>query len=271
MPASLPVPLGDERNPTAPITAHTRRQVAELAPIVLDFRSDLGVMASGRELVMTTSAQLPPMPSTSMGAAHQLQTPSHVLPDGQNSEMLPQHPSRESHARSQPPEPEDTAGRGRFMLPRVYTYHQQAAQRERQRQRYYAQRRRGSQQSAAGWVWLKVATRMRKSTVFFFEAIDAGRVDAVREMVRAQPSLLLRTRPGTRWTAVHHTAERGEFATLTALFEEAQHFNRASASGRAAALLCAPTRGRSHDYVKRMVNSLTEKNLTPLMLACKRG
>ena len=155
------------------------------------------------------------------------------------------------------------------MLPRVYSYHQQVVQRERQRQRHYAQRRRAAQQTLGSWLWLKVCSRMRKSTVEFFEAVDAGRVDAVRDMARAQPSLLLRTRPGTRWTAAHYAAERGEYATLTALFEEAQHIERAAASARP--FTCTGGGGRAAEYVKRMVGSLTEKNLTPLMLACKRG
>jgi hypothetical protein len=110
---------------------------------------------------------------------------------------------------------------------------------------------------------------MRKSTVEFFAAVDAGRVDVVRDMVRAQPNLSLRTRPGTRWTAVHYAAERGEYATLTALFEEAQTSQRAA--GGARSFFCSSGSTRSVDYVKRMVSSLTEKNLTALMLACKRG
>jgi hypothetical protein len=201
-----------------------------------------------------------------------------VLATAANTSVVPatstvRHSARntpESHASDGAAEPEIVQGTNRrTTLPRLYSYHQQVVQRERQRQRHYAQRRRQAQQSLTSWIWLKVCLRMRKSTVEFFDAVDAGRVDVVRDMVRAQPNLLLHTRPGTRWTAAHYAAERGEYATLTALFEEAQITERAAQSARS--LVCASGSSRFQDRVKRMVNSLTEKNLTPLMLACKRG
>lgn len=131
-------------------------------------------------------------------------------------------------------------------------------------------RKRQSQKSVASWMWLKLCCRIRKSTMEFFDAVDSGRVELVRDMVRASPALLLRTRPGTRWTAVHFTAERGEYATLTALFEEAQaHDERREAQST---ISCARIKSvKKGELTKRMVNALTEKNLTPLMLACKRG
>lgn len=131
-------------------------------------------------------------------------------------------------------------------------------------------RKRQSQKSVASWMWLKLCCRIRKSTMEFFDAVDAGRVELVRDMVRASPALLLRTRPGTRWTAVHFTAERGEYATLTALFEEAQtHDERRDAHSTISCARLKPM--KKGELTKRMVNALTEKNLTPLMLACKRG
>jgi hypothetical protein len=105
----------------------------------------------------------------------------------------------------------------------------------------------------------------------FFDAVDAGRVDAVREMVKQCPALLLRTRPGTRWTAVHFAAERGEFSTLTALFEEASVIDE-RITGSKTCTGCTGMGGVGpREYQICMVNALTEKNLTPLMLACKRG
>jgi hypothetical protein len=143
-----------------------------------------------------------------------------------------------------------------------------ASQRDRQHRRH--SRRRQGQQSLMSWMWLKLCCHIRKSTIDFFEAVDAGRVDAVREMVKLSPAMLLRTRPGTRWTAVHFAAERGAFATLTALFDEALILDQRRA-GAPAHISCTGIGGRPNDYTKRMVNALTEKNLTPLMLACKRG
>ncbi len=258
------------------MTTFTRRHVAEQAPVVLDFRSE-SVLGTDWSTVQSrhypsgqvAASSLLRSVVNSVGVTEQLHSPSQHLPDGQASEVLPQVTvdGRSTASPQQGLDPLEPPS-GRYSLPRVHSYQRQSAQRERQRQRYSAQRRRAMHQSMAGWVWLKFTARMRKSTVFFFEAVDGGRVDVVRDMVRSQPGLLLRTRPGTRWTAVHHTAEQGEFATLTALFEEAQCCDRASASGRGM-LSCAPSRGS--DYVKRMVNGLTEKNLTPLMLACKRG
>lgn len=147
-------------------------------------------------------------------------------------------------------------------------YHPQPSQ-----DRHHARRqgrKRQSQKSVASWMWLKLCCRIRKSTMEFFDAVDAGRVEVVRDMVRASPALLLRTRPGSRWTAVHFTAERGEYATLTALFEEAQvHDERREAQSGISCARIKPV--KKGELTKRMVNALTEKNLTPLMLACKRG
>jgi hypothetical protein len=122
-----------------------------------------------------------------------------------------------------------------------------ASQRDRQHRRH--SRRRQGQQSLMSWMWLKLCCHIRKSTIDFFEAVDAGRVDAVREMVKLSPAMLLRTRPGTRWTAVLDQRRAGAPAHIS----------------------CTGIGGRPNDYTKRMVNALTEKNLTPLMLACKRG
>jgi hypothetical protein len=104
--------------------------------------------------------------------------------------------------------------------------------------------------------------------VEFFDAVDAGRVDLVRAMVKQAPVLVLRTRPGTRWTALHFVAERGEYATLTALLEEARSLDSSGVVGPK--LSCVGIK-KQVELVKRMVDALTEKNLTPLMLACKRG
>lgn len=142
-------------------------------------------------------------------------------------------------------------------------------QHDRQTHRRHS-RRRQNQQSLASWMWLQLCCHIRKSTIDFFDAVDAGRVDMVREMVKVSPTLLLRTRPGTRWTAVHFAAERGEFSTLTSLFEESQALDERKA-GSQAHMRCTGIGGRPNAYTKCMVNALTEKNLTPLMLACKRG
>ena len=267
-------PQRDRGTPQAQVTTFTRRHVAEQAPIVLDCRSE-SVLGTDRSPVpsshypsgQSAASSLPHSVANIVGITQQLYTPQQHLYDGQESEVLPQVAVDGRTTPQQGLEPRETPS-GRVSLHGIHSYQRQSAQRERHRQRYFAQRRRATHKSMAGWVWLKVTARMRKSTVFFFEAVDGGRVDIVRDMVRSQPGLLLRTRPGTRWTAVHHTAERGEFATLTALFEEAQRCDRASASGRGM-LSCATP--RASDFVKRMVNGLTEKNLTPLMLACKRG
>lgn len=131
-------------------------------------------------------------------------------------------------------------------------------------------RRHQNQQSLASWIWLKLCCHIRRSTIDFFDAVDAGRVDAVRAMVKSSPAMLLRTRPGTRWTAVHFAAERGEFSTLCTLFNEAQHLDERSVGSRSR-IGCTGIGVRPSIYTKCMVSALTEKNLTPLMLACKRG
>ena len=119
-------------------------------------------------------------------------------------------------------------------------------------------------------MWVKLCWHFRKNTLAFFYAVDSGRADVVRNMVKLSPALLLRTRPGTRWTAVHFAAERGEFSTLSALFEESQVLDERRV-GSQTRMGCTPIAGRASNYTRCMVNALTEKNLTPLMLACKRG
>lgn len=241
------------------------------APVVLNLYQNMPhqLERSSRDVIVPSSSGL--RTPASMGTMRQLSGQSHALPDDTESEMLQQRTAQQGNATNQA----STSGRGRSVLPRMYSQTSQSSQqRGRHRQRYYAQQHRRQpappQQHLPAWMYLKVFARMRKTTVMFFDALDSGRVEAVRELVQSQPSLLLRTRPGTRWTAVHHVAERGEFGTLTALFEEAQRLDQAAASSRGA-FACMMGSSKSNEYVQRMVNSLTEKNLTPLMLACKRG
>lgn len=139
------------------------------------------------------------------------------------------------------------------------------------RQHGQIRRHRQPQQSLSSWLWLKLCCHVRKVTIQFFEAVDASRADAVRNMIQLNPALLLRTRPGTRWTAAHYAAERGDFSTVVVLFEESQALDERCLGANEVCDACACLGGRVSDYTTCMVNALTEKNLTPLMLACKRG
>lgn len=146
----------------------------------------------------------------------------------------------------------------------------QQHRRDRHRRYYMHRQRQTSTTTVAGWLWLKICSHVRKGTVNFFDAVDAGRVERVRTLIADAPQLLLRSRPGTRWTALHYVAERGEYAMLALLLDEARRCEELEAVG--SKLSCgAANAKRSSELVKRMVDALTEKNLTPLMLACKRG
>ena len=115
-----------------------------------------------------------------------------------------------------------------------------------------SRRQRRQSQSVMSWMWLKICCHVRRRTFEFFDAVDCGRVSAIRDMVQLSPALLLRTRPGTRWTAVHFAAERGEFSTLIALFEEAAALESCSAPGRGKS--CLHVFVEKGDFTRSMVN-----------------
>ena len=123
--------------------------------------------------------------------------------------------------------------------------------------------------SAGSQVWVALCKHVCKKTFAFFDAVQGGKVEDVQQMVDATPKLLLQRNPGTMWTAAHMASEQGDFQMTMVLFDVAERLDRVFAD--APTMRCWPLPFNSTSASTQMLHACTEKNLTPLMRACKRG